>query len=103
MWRTGNSVAEIRRATSASYDTTCRIWNQWEDTGDKCPDRRKPDFALWTREALRQSIKQEYGMDMLKRTVRVHVIATDKVYLYMVVCTSKPVRSDFSLHRVIVE
>ena len=101
MWRAGKSVAEIREATSASYDTVYRIWNKWKEAGDKsfrvkprgnkpgqgrhlspeqeaklqksivdkCPDQRKLDFALWTREAVLQLIKQEYGMQMPIRTV----------------------------------
>jgi transposase len=36
---------------------------------DKYPDQLKLDFALWTREAVRQCIKQEYGLEMPIRTV----------------------------------
>jgi transposase len=35
---------------------------------DKCPGQLKLDFALWTREAVRQLIKQEYGIEMPIRT-----------------------------------
>jgi hypothetical protein len=36
---------------------------------DKCPEQLKLDFALWTREAARQLIKQEYAIEMPVRTV----------------------------------
>jgi transposase len=36
---------------------------------DKYPDQLKLDFALWTREAVRLTIKQKYGIDMPIRTV----------------------------------
>lgn len=36
---------------------------------DKHPDQLKMDFALWNRAAVRQLIKQDYGIDMPIRTV----------------------------------
>ncbi len=36
---------------------------------DKHPDQMKLDFALWTREAVRQLIEEQYGMQMPIRTV----------------------------------
>lgn len=36
---------------------------------DKCPDQMKLPFALWTRPAIRQLIKQLYSIDMPIRTV----------------------------------
>jgi transposase len=36
---------------------------------DQHPDQLKLDFALWTREAVRQLIKQEYSIEMPIRTV----------------------------------
>jgi len=36
---------------------------------DKVPEQIKLDFALWTRDAVRQLIKQEIGLDMPIRTV----------------------------------
>ena len=36
---------------------------------DRCPEQLKLDFALWTRDAVRQLILQETGIDMPIRTV----------------------------------
>jgi transposase len=36
---------------------------------DRCPEQMKLDFALWTRDAVRQLIKRETGIDMPIRTV----------------------------------
>jgi len=36
---------------------------------DKCPDQLKFPFALWTRKAVKQVIKEVYGIDMPIRTV----------------------------------
>lgn len=36
---------------------------------DKCPDQFKMPFVLWTREAVRQFILREYGVDLPVRTV----------------------------------
>ena len=36
---------------------------------DKCPDQLKPPFALWTRNAVQQLIKQLWAIDMPIRTV----------------------------------
>lgn len=36
---------------------------------DRCPDQLKLPFALWTREAVRQLIAKEFGMDLPIRTV----------------------------------
>ena len=40
---------------------------------DKTPDQLKLAFALWTREAVRLLIKQEYGIDMPIRTVGLYL------------------------------
>jgi transposase len=36
---------------------------------DRCPDQLKLPFALWTRDAVRQLIAQDYGIDLPIRTV----------------------------------
>jgi len=54
---------------------SCRTLSQEQETElqkairDKCPDQLKLPFALWTRIAVQQLIKQLWGIDMPIRTV----------------------------------
>ena len=61
--RRGRRAGEKRTLTSEQESAVQKL------IIDKTPDQMKLAFALWTREAVRLLVKQEYGVDMPIRTV----------------------------------